>query len=222
MTGRQMRETERNIRSEDILRTNAADFSDITAAARMIADLTAQVAKVQQEYRKQIESGGDARQDYDLVRDNYDALLAEMRDVRNTAVSIGRTITGFEEMFRLPPGRGRRALIAAARVFVDNARQHETEFDNYGMNADFFANLRSIADALENALDEAAASTGERVGATDTLEIDVDAASDIVEAINPIVQRVYRDNPSKLAAWNFARRVERHTPVPRTPPPPTG
>jgi len=43
-----------------------------------------------------------------------------------------------------------------------------------------------------------------------------------LEQIGPIVRRVYRNDPAKLAAWNFASHVERHAPVPRTPQPPTG
>ena len=58
--------------------------------------------------------------------------------------------------------------------------------------------------------------------ATSTLEQDIDAASDTVESIAPIVKRVYRSNPTKLAAWLYASHVERHTPKPRVSKPPTG
>lgn len=220
MNGRQMRETERNIRSEEFLTQNAADFSAIAVAAQMTADLTAKLAKVQQEYQRQIGGGDQMRHDYDIVKDSYDALLADMRSIRDFARSIARRIPGFEEFFRVPVGSGKRKLIAAARVFADNAEPRRQDFFDYGLDEDFITDLRAQAAALETALNEAAESTGERVGATDTLEIDVDAATDIVEAIDPIVRRVYRSNPTNLAAWTYASHVERHTPVPRPPKPP--
>lgn len=215
MTGEQLRETERNIRANDLLAANAADFADIAAAVEMSAELTAKVAKVQQVYEAQMQHEGDARRDYEIVGETYDALRSMMLWVDEIAGTMERKIPSIEKLFRLPRGRGRRTLITAARVFVANAAQYEAEFDRNGVKKDDFLTLTSRADELETALNEAAATTGERVGATSTLEQDVDDASDIVDAIDPIARRIYRDNPTKLAAWKFASRVERHTPVPR-------
>ena len=221
MDGRQKRETDRNIRARDFLNENQTDFAAIPAAVTMIADLTAQAAKVQQEYENQLSGDGEVKQNYSVVKDTYQELLEEMRDISGFARSIGRSITGFADLFHIPAGGSRRKIIAAARVFADNAAPREQEFINYGMDANFINDLRDRADALETALNEAEATTGNRVGATDTLGRDVDAATRTVESIDPIVRRVYRANPTKLAAWTFASHVERHTPVPRVPKPKT-
>ena len=220
MDSRQRRETERNIRSNDFLTENSADFAGIAAAVPMIADLTAKMAKVQEEFQKQLAGDGSVRQNYNVVKDAYGELLEEMRDITGFARSIGRKIAGLDDLFRVPQGSGKRKLIAAARVFADNAEQHKESFTDYGMSADFITELREKADALEASLDETESTIGERVGATDTLGKDVDEASDIVESIDPIVRRVYRDNPTKLAAWTYASHVERHKPKPRASPTP--
>lgn len=217
MDGRQRRETERNIRSNDFLTENTADFATIPMAMTLITELTARIAKVQQAFEEQLAGDGSIRQDYDVVKDTFQDLLDDMRDIAGFARSIGRAVPGLEELFRIPPGSGKRKLIAEAAVFADNAEAHKQSFLDYGMDKNFITDLRAKAAALETALNEAATSTGERVGATDTLEVDVKAASVAVESIDPIVKMVYRNNPAKLAAWKFASHVERHTPKPQTP-----
>lgn len=218
MDDRQFRETARNIRAKDFLTENAADFAGNAVATAKIAALTARTAKVEQEFENQLEQGGEVRADYAVYKDALEALLDEMREIRDFAHSMARDMTGLEEKFRLPRNRGNAAIIAAAYVFAKDAEEVEQTFLDYGMDADFIARLREKADAARDAKAAAEASTGGRVGATGTLKQDVDAASETVETIDPIVKRVYRDNPTKRAAWIYASHVERHTPKPRTPP----
>ncbi|MGI8787452.1 MAG: hypothetical protein ACR2HG_06815 [Pyrinomonadaceae bacterium] len=132
---------------------------------------------------------------------------------------------GVEKKFRLPRSGGKGAVVAAAYVFADDAETYQQTFLDYGMDATFIADLRAKADAAKQALAAAETSTGNRVGATDTLEQEVSDANKIVESLDPIVRRVYRANPTKLAAWIYASHIERHTPKPREPKektPPTG
>ena len=56
-----------------------------------------------------------------------------------------------------------------------------------------------------------------RSGATSAMETNVKAASQTVEDLRPLVNYIYRDNPAKLAEWNHASNVERHTPTPKKP-----
>ena len=217
MNGRQLRETERNIRTSEFLNANAADFARNAMAKADIADLNERVGLVQAAYRLQLASGDSVRHDYGAVKDLYGALLDDMRDIAGFARSMTRRTPNIDDLFRVPPGSGRRSLIAAARVFAENAAPYKQKFVDYGMDETFVEDLLERADALEAALNAAAASSGERVGATGTLESEVDAASDIVEALDPIVRRIYRNNQTKLAAWTFATHVERHTPVARPP-----
>lgn len=215
MDGRQRRETERNIRSNTFMTENQADFSGNAIAATKIVELTAKVAKTQEEYQKQLAGDGDIKQDYVAVRDDYDALVDEMRDVRDFANSMAQSIPGLEDKFRLPRSGGKLGMIAAARVFAADAETYKTQFLAYGMDANFIVDLRAKADALENSLAAAEATTGTKVGATDALEIEIKETNKIIEFLDPIVRRVYRANPTKLSAWNYASHVERHTPKPR-------
>jgi hypothetical protein len=220
MDNRQQRETERNVRSDVFLTENTADFAANAVATAKIAALTTQSAKVEATRQKQMAGDGAIRQDYDVYKDAFDVLLDEMRSVRDFANSIGREVPGLEKKFRLPRGGGKGAIITAANVFADDAAEHKQMFLDYGMDKEFIEHLREKAAAAQDALNKATGTTGEKVGATDALEADVQAASDTVESIDPIVQRVYRDNPTKLAAWTYASHLERHTPKPRLPIPP--
>lgn len=216
MNDEQRRENERNIRSDDFLTENSSDFTGILMAVTLIQELTTRTANGRQAFENQLAGDSDVRRDYDVVRSTYRALLADMREIAGLARSIGRQVVGFEELFQVPPGSGKRRLVAEAAVFADNGQAQRQLFLDAGMEADFVADLQAKAAALETALNEAAASTGERVGATDTLGADISAASDAVEMLDPIVRRVYRNDRAKLAAWVFASHVERHTPKPRT------
>ena len=215
MDSRQQRENERNVRSEQFLTENQADFANNQVATAKIADLKAKNAKVAEIAQKQMAGDTSVRQDYVNYQDVFDELLGEMRSVRDFAESISRTVPGLEKKFRLPRSGGKPAVLIAAEVFADDAQQYKETFLDYGMDADFIEHLRAKAADAQAALNRAEASIGERVGATDTLEIEVKAASDIVLSLDPIVRRIYRDNPTKLAAWDYASRLERHTPKPR-------
>ncbi len=81
MTGRLTREDTRNVRVEVSLTANAVDFAGNKVAAAKIAELTATNAAVRQERQNQIGGVGDARQDYRVYADAFDAMLADMETV---------------------------------------------------------------------------------------------------------------------------------------------
>ncbi len=215
MDSRQRRENERNVRAGVFLDENAADFAGNAVAAAKIAELRHRVGKSEQEFQKQLAGDGAIRQDYNIYRDKYDAMVGEMRDIRDFATAMADDITGLEKKFRLPRTGGKSAMIAAAYVFADEAAEYEQQFLEYGMDAGFIADLRTKADAAKESVSTAETSTGERIGATDNLEEEISKANKIVETIDPIVRRLYRTNSTKLAAWDYASHVERHTPKPR-------
>lgn len=217
MNARQKRENERNIRSNDFLQENKGDFAANKIAAMKIPELKRRVAKAQELFQQQIAGGGDLRQNYTQIEDYFDDLKDEMRDVRGFARSIGQSNPGFEDKFRIPSGNVKRKIIAAARVFADEAEEVKETFLDCGMDEDFITDLRAKADTLEEALNQADATIGETVGATDALGTEILEANQIVEFLNPIVRRLYRNNPSKLTGWVYASRVERHAPKPRLP-----
>ncbi len=212
MTGRLTREDARNVRVEVLLNANAADFAGNVVATAKIAQLTASNAAVAQERRNQIGGAGDMRQDYRIYADAFDAMVADMETVRDFAASLAFSIPGLEDKFRIPRTGGKSAKVAAAYVFVTDGEEIEQSFTDSGLDKNFFANLKMKADAAQQGINAAQASTGKRSGATSALETSVKTSSRTVEEMRPIANYTYRENPAKLAEWNHAAKVEGHTP----------
>lgn len=217
MDDRQLRETERNIRVNDFLVNHIVDFSGNTVAMAKISTLSAQITKIQNEHQNQLSGSGNIKQNYSLVGDANDVLIDAMRDIRDFANSMAQEVPGLETKFRVPRTGGKIGLIAAARVFADDADLLKQKFMDYGMDESFIDDLRDKADALEQSLSEAKSAIGNRVGATDSLEQEITQTNKLVVSLDPIVRRIYRNDPTNLSAWNYASRVERRTPKPRNP-----
>lgn len=214
MNAKQRRETDRNIRAKDFLADNVGDFSTNQIAKTKIAALSSLCADVENEYQRQMSGAVNVRQDYVMMDEAFAVLLEAMRRVRDFANSMAKEIAGLDKKFRIPTSRTNRAIIAAARVNAGDAVQYEETFIAYGLPAGFIDDLFAKADAAEAALNAAEATTGSKVGATDTLAQYVKEANTTVETLDPIVRYTFRENPTKLAAWNYAAHVQRHTPVP--------
>ena len=194
-----MREDARNVRSEIFLVGNAADFSGNKVAAAKVALLTTANAAVAAERQNQIGGAGDVRQDYEIYADAFDAMMHDMETVRDFAALMAQDTPGLETKFRIPRTGGNAGKIAAAYVFADDAEAIRQKFLDHGLADDFIADLRTKADAAKQGLDAAQTSTGKKVGATGALAANVKTASDLVEAMRPIVKYTYRDNPAKFA-----------------------
>ena len=114
-----------------------------------------------------------------------------------------------DRKFRITRSGGKRARIIRARVFATDALPHEELFKKRGMEANFTALLTTNADRLEQALSSAASETARRVGSTNTIIQTHRNSNKIITMLDPIVQKRYRDNPAKLAAWKFASHIQR-------------
>lgn len=221
MKGRLIREDARNVRMENFLIDNAADFTLNTIATAKITQLKTTNAAAQQKRQNQIGGAGEIKQDYNLYADAFDAMIADMETVRDFAVSIARENPGLESKFRIPRTGGKSAKIAAAYVFVKDGEEAGQLFFDSGLETDFFTKLKSKVDAAQHSLNAVQTSTGKRSGATSALETNVKASSQTVEDLRPIVNYTYRDNPAKLAEWIHAAKVKSHIPAkpqPKEPP----
>lgn len=222
MASRITRENERNIRSKDFLVGNQTDFAGNAFLTAKIPLLQAKIAETGDAQELQISSGGAARQNYEIAEEINDELKVLMRDVADLAVTIGEEIEGIEEKFRLTRSGGKRARIARARAFASDAAPHKADFIARGMETDFIELLNGKADALEQALSSAVAKTAQRVGSTEARMQAHKVSNKIITQVDPIIRKFYRDNPAKLAEWDFANHVQRDD-KPKPPPsnPPT-
>lgn len=217
MTSRIKREAERNIRANDFLQEGKADFAANAFATGQIALLEAKIAESRGAHEEKISSDGAARQNYAIAAHANQELIEAMDEVVDFVLPLGDEIEGIEEKFRKPRSGGKRGRINRARAFASDAEPIKDILIGRGMDEDFVENLRAKADALENALSGAVSETEKRVGATDTVLLAHKAANKIVSTIDPVVRKVYKTNPAKLAAWDYASRVWRDAQPPKPP-----
>lgn len=209
MPSRFNRETERNIRSNDFLQENKADFGANAFATAKIDELKAEIDLSGDMREEQISSDGGARQNYEIAEAANDALEQVMRDISDFAVTMGDEIEGIEEKFRIVRTGGKRVRLARARAFAADAVEHRALFVGRGLESNFIDDLNAKADALEQALANAVSKTADRVGAVDTKLQSHKKQKKIIEQLDPIVRKLYRNNPAKLAAWKFASKIQR-------------
>ena len=209
MPSRIKREKETIVKADDFLQENSADFASNAVATAKIAALKAKRNEIEAEEESKISSGGGARQNYGIARDADDALHDAMQDVANFAASMTDEIPALEEKFRMPRSSSRRNKIAVARSFAANAPEYKAAFIAQGLDADFIEDLVTRANTLEQVLAAAVSETAKRIGATNKQPLLVKDANKIIKSLDPIVRKVYRNDPAKLAAWNFASHVQR-------------
>lgn len=219
MSSRIKREAERNIRSNDFLQEGKADFSANAFATGQITLLDTKITESEGAQEDKISSHGAARQNYARAAQANHELIDAMDELVDFVVPLGDEIEGIEEKFRKTRSGGKRARITRARAFAAEAEPIKDILIGRGLDEDFIENLRAKADALENALSGAVSETEKRIGATDTALIAHRAANKIVSTLDPIVRKVYKNNPAKLAAWKFASRVQRDAESKPKPPP---
>ncbi|MCD9184819.1 MAG: hypothetical protein LUM44_00180 [Pyrinomonadaceae bacterium] len=218
MPSRFNREAERNIRTNDFLQENKTDFTANAFVTGKIAELKTELETMGDKREEQISSDGGARQNYDIAEEANDSLKELMQDVADLAVTMGDDIEGIEEKFRFTRTGGKRARLARARAFATDALEHRAMFVERGLESNFIDELNARADALEQALENAVSKTAARVGAVESKMQSHKKQKKIIEQLDPIIRRHYRDNPAKLAAWEFASKIQRDE-QPKTKPP---
>jgi hypothetical protein len=220
MPGKLQREIEMEIRSNDFLQESKDDFTGNAYATAQFAALDAKIGEIQAEQETKVSKAGGARYNYALADEAEDKLDEIIDEVADFAASMTDQFPEFDEKFRKPRGNSRRRKIIAARVFADDGDAYIQAFKERGMEDNFTTTLRTRADALEQLLSAAVSETAGRVGATGNLPVLSRDAKKIIKSVDPIVRKVYKNNPAKLAAWNFATHVQRDAePKPKPPTP---
>ncbi len=100
------------------------------------------------------------------------------------------------------------ALVATARAFALAAPPFVATLVDYGLPSTLIADLRALADSLEQNMSLQAEAAGAGVSTTANAEETYQRLAELVERLDPIVRNKYRSDPARLAAWDRARRLE--------------
>lgn len=220
MTAGQRRRYEMFLKVRDFFAAHAADFPAGSIAAVIFAPLIAIIEQLAQIAGEQISTRGAYSQAIDIKGDARDVLYIMLRDIADLAEALAYEINGLEAKFRMPFNRSDQNLIAAGRAFAADAVAFKAEFIAYGLKPTFIDDLTAATDAFEQSLTPANIAGQEKTGKTAAAAPLVNAGMIIVRRLTPVVRKKYRNDAAKLAAWEFARHVERTLPPAPAPPNP--
>ena len=144
----------------------------------------------------------------------------DMIGITNAAhslVLLGNTAIGGK--FLMPHSNGDQALLNSARAFAADAVAFSAALISVGLPAAFLTTLNADITAFENLITTKGSALTGQAGATGGLENAAHQAAIALHVLKTIVPNIYKNNPTKLAAWATASHVEKHTPVPHVKPP---
>lgn len=118
-------------------------------------------------------------------------------------------INGLEELFRMPRNLNDQNLIAAGRAFAADAAAYVATFKEYGLPADFIAQLTAATDAFEASVSTTDTAEQSRIGSTASFAPHIKEGMIVVRRLDPIVKMKYGNDAAAMAAWTFAKHVER-------------
>jgi hypothetical protein len=206
---------------------HAASFPVTSLGAQKFAAVSGVVDELEQHGTAQSSSGSAARTSTGAKKLAHDNVRRKMMALSETARVMESTLPGIAASFRVPSTNGARALLNAARAFVEAATPLKNEFTSREMPANFLEDLTGAINDYESALNSKNLNTEIRVTATAAIDAVVERGRELVREIDAIVRNKFRNDPATMAAWESANHVERPprrkagTPAPQPPPPPS-
>jgi hypothetical protein len=120
--------------------------------------------------------------------------------------------------FLMPHSNGDQALLNSARAFATDAAAFSADLISTGLATDFVTHLNTDITDFEGFITAKGTAISGQAGATGGLADAAQKAAVALHVLKTIVPNIYKNNPTKLAAWATASHVEKHTPVPHVKP----
>ena len=175
-------------------------------------------------------SDGAAREGTALRDVAREELEEDVQNVARTARAIAETRPGFANNFRVPPQMNDAELIDTALGFAARAEADAADFISYGLAADFIADLRADAAAMQAKIANQSQRIADRKAAGVRLDEKCAQIMVVRKRLDALFRNVHRDDPGMLSLWTSAKHITRRrrsgstTPSdqpPATPPPAT-
>lgn len=218
MTDNQERKLDKFGRVSVFMSDNTTDFPLNSPGDRTRKELGALVSEIQALAAEQISGMDDKAQAFANLERDRDALDDDLEKINLAARAMADEAAGIENKFRLPRKPSDATLLATARSFLADAVPHEAMFVEYGLAADFLADLQADINAFEQSSAAADSATEAHSGATGALAAAFRQGIKLSGKLNSIVKIKYRDNAGKLASWTVASHLERAARKPKPAP----
>jgi hypothetical protein len=138
-----------------------------------------------------------------------ESLRSQLDAIARTAAVLPDAGSRLEGKFHTRGVQSDHTLVTVARAFVNDLAPLAAEFVAHGMPKSVHADLQAAVQAFEDATKERAGARDAHVTAHAGITVTMNTALAAVARLDAVVTNTLRDNPTLLAAWVSARRVER-------------
>lgn len=191
------------IRVADFATKNASLFPKQTAGAELVKNLQSVAGKLTETKASQSAAK-------DQVRTSRNQRLAKLEDLRSQLEAIRQTAAALKiEGFSLPERPGVSALFDSALNYAEAVGPLKTEFVRHGLPSDFIEQLKSAAEDLQAAIAQQVDARGRRKAAIQEFDKALEEGLDYLNRFETLLMNTMAENPSVMASWEVARRVER-------------
>lgn len=208
----QQRRNEMFLKVQEFILARIAAFPAAGFAGAIFVSLQATITAIAGLAGQQLSNIGGKGMAQDLRDEARDILYVMLQDIAGYARSLSFVVTGLENKFRLPRNRSDLSLIAAGRAFIKDALEYKAQFLEAKLEEDFIEKLTAATDALEQAVAQLGSADQAKIGSTASFAPHITAGMIACRRLDPIIKRMYRNSAANLAAWTFARHVERSAP----------
>lgn len=137
-------------------------------------------------------------------------LYTDLSAIAKIAAQIERDNPDFVNKFRLPQtNRSDLVWLETARAFAADAAVVKQLFIDYGLPADFVADLNADTDAFEEVINQQDTSGRAGVGANADIDEILGDALKAKRTLDVVVPNIFRNDAGKLAEWTAASHVEK-------------
>lgn len=173
-------------------------FAAVSAAVTQLADFAATEVSGRLSTREGTTSRTMARE----------ALKADLDAIVRTARAMAVTMPGIDAKFPMPHGSDQH-LLNGARAFARDAAPLAKSFVEYYLPEDFLTHLHTDIANFESATRAQENGKGIKAVAIAAIEAAIEAALQAVLQLDAFVPNKLRADPTTLAQWELARRVDR-------------
>lgn len=216
MDDRDRRRNDRLIRVQTFGRENAAEFAPGSKALTHFTTIDQILQKLDAAKADQT----PARVTKETL---LDALLLDFKNIARTARAIALTESGFDSPYRIPFRANQAELLTHGDNLIGRLEDQPVDspamktakaalrakFVSYELPADFVQDLHDDLKAIRGANQHNQSEVQSGVGSTEAIGTLLASAAREVQELDAILKNKYARNPSKLAAWHSASRVER-------------
>lgn len=209
MNERDIKQNERFIRAVVFKDDNLAIISTSQKALECFADIAAAIIALETESANQLKGSTDSKKEHSTKNTAREHLREYLQTILRTANAVDYEIPNFSKEFVFPKNRTDQELLTSARVTLPKVVANKQIFIKYGLEAEIISDLEAEINAFEATLMTSASAVGMKVTATSEIGEAVKKGSIGLRVADAIIKNLFRDNPSKLAAWTAASHLER-------------